>query len=98
MQSFLSGERRLSITKATAETPARHTAKAQSRKQAAPGPIALHSSARNEDAEGLALSMRISHCGNYQGQLLIDTVTQRFGPLPKDSEVFLTFNTNTVNG
>jgi hypothetical protein len=34
-------------------------------------------------------------CGNYNGQLLIDTVTGEYQRLPKDSRVYLRFNTDT---
>lgn len=33
------------------------------------------------------------HCGNYDGQLLIDTVTGAYQRLPKNSRVYLTLNT-----
>jgi len=34
-------------------------------------------------------------CGNYDGQLLIDTITGKYQRLPKDSRVYLGFNTDT---
>ncbi len=40
--------------------------------------------------------MNVPYCGNYQGQLLIDTVTGKYQRLPKDSRVYLTFNTETI--
>ncbi len=40
--------------------------------------------------------MNVPYCGNYQGQLLIDTVTGNYEGLPKDSRVYLTLNTETV--
>jgi len=35
------------------------------------------------------------YCGNYDGQLLIDTVTGRYQKLPKDSVVYVTANSDT---
>lgn len=35
------------------------------------------------------------NCGNHRGQLLIDTTTGSYMPLPKDTRVYLTSNTNT---
>jgi hypothetical protein len=35
------------------------------------------------------------YCGNYNGQLLIDTLTGKYRRLPADSIVYLTLNTNT---
>lgn len=35
------------------------------------------------------------YCGNYNGQLLIDTMTGEYQRLPADSIVYLTLNTNT---
>jgi hypothetical protein len=34
-------------------------------------------------------------CGNYNGQLLIDTVTGQYQRLPADSIVYITLNTHT---
>jgi hypothetical protein len=41
--------------------------------------------------------MNVPYCGNYQGQLLIDTVTGEYQRLPKDSRVYLTLNTDTIS-
>jgi hypothetical protein len=35
------------------------------------------------------------YCGNYNGQLVIDTTTRRYRTLPSETVVFLTLNTNT---
>ena len=35
------------------------------------------------------------YCGNYYGQLLIDTLTGKYERLPADSIVYLTLNTDT---
>ena len=35
------------------------------------------------------------YCGNYNGQLLIDTLTGKYQRLPVDSIVYLTLNTDT---
>jgi hypothetical protein len=40
--------------------------------------------------------MNVPYCGNYQGQLLIDTITGEYQRLPKDSRVYLTLNTETI--
>ena len=40
--------------------------------------------------------MNVPYCGNYPGQLLIDTVTGEYQRLPKDSRVYLTLNTDTI--
>jgi hypothetical protein len=37
----------------------------------------------------------LPYCGNYDGQLLIDTFTGEYQRLPKDSRVYLMFNTDT---
>jgi hypothetical protein len=37
----------------------------------------------------------VPYCGNYNGQLLIDTVTGKYERLPADSVVYLTLNTET---
>ena len=37
----------------------------------------------------------VSGCGNYSGQLLIDTFTGKYQRLPADSAVYLTLNTDT---
>jgi len=37
------------------------------------------------------------HCGNYNGQLLIDTVSGDYMPLPRDTRVYLTQNTSTFH-
>jgi hypothetical protein len=37
----------------------------------------------------------VPYCGNYKGQLLIDTLTGKYQRLPKDSRVYLTLNTDT---
>jgi hypothetical protein len=37
----------------------------------------------------------VPYCGNYKGQLLVDTVTGRYQRLPADSIVYLTLNTDT---
>jgi hypothetical protein len=37
----------------------------------------------------------VPYCGNYNGQLLIDTLTGKYESLPADSVVYLTLNTNT---
>ncbi len=36
----------------------------------------------------------LHHCENYQGEILIDTSTGKYKRLPKDSRVYLAFNTN----
>jgi hypothetical protein len=38
------------------------------------------------------------YCGNYKGQLLIDTLTGKYMRLPADSVVYLTLNTDTYPG
>jgi hypothetical protein len=40
--------------------------------------------------------MNVPYCGNYQGQLLIDTVTGEYQRLPKGSRVYLTLNTDSI--
>jgi hypothetical protein len=35
------------------------------------------------------------YCGNYEGQMLIDTATGRYKTLPKDTHVYRIFNTET---
>jgi hypothetical protein len=42
------------------------------------------------------LLFSVPHCGNYAGQLLVDTKTGLYETLPKDSRVYLTFNTDQV--
>jgi hypothetical protein len=37
----------------------------------------------------------VPYCGNYKGQLLIDTLTGKYMRLPADSVVYLTLNTDT---
>src|SRR5579859_8125469 len=37
----------------------------------------------------------VPYCGNYKGQLLVDTLTGRYERLPADSVVYLTFDTDT---
>jgi hypothetical protein len=37
----------------------------------------------------------VPYCGNYKGQLLIDTLTGKYQRLPAESIVYLRFNTNT---
>jgi hypothetical protein len=37
----------------------------------------------------------VPYCGNYNGQLLIDTLTGKYQRLPKDSRVYLRLNTDT---
>ncbi len=37
----------------------------------------------------------VPYCGNYEGQLLVDTVTAEYQQLPHDSVVYLTLNTDT---
>lgn len=37
----------------------------------------------------------VPYCGNYNGQLLIDTLTGKYERLPDDSVVYLTLNTET---
>jgi hypothetical protein len=37
----------------------------------------------------------VPYCGNYNGQLVIDTTSGRYSALPKDAVVFLTLNTDT---
>jgi hypothetical protein len=37
----------------------------------------------------------VPYCGNYKGQLLIDTLTGQYQRLPSDSVVYLTLNTDT---
>ena len=39
--------------------------------------------------------LNVPYCGNYDGQLLIDILTGAYQPLPKDSRVYLRFNTDT---
>ncbi|MGA7381251.1 MAG: hypothetical protein WBX03_10395 [Terriglobales bacterium] len=38
----------------------------------------------------------VPYCGNYSGQLLIDTVTGMYQRLPADSVVYITLNTGTL--
>ncbi|MFZ0286787.1 MAG: hypothetical protein WAL32_16290 [Terriglobales bacterium] len=38
----------------------------------------------------------VPYCGNYSGQLLIDTVTGMYQRLPADSVVYITLNTDTL--
>jgi len=40
------------------------------------------------------LLFNLSYCGNYDGQILIDANTGEYKRLPKDSRVYLVFNTN----
>ncbi|MHB8405525.1 MAG: hypothetical protein ACYDCJ_08900 [Gammaproteobacteria bacterium] len=35
------------------------------------------------------------YCGNYDGQLLIDASTGKYMTLPKDTQIYITLNTNT---
>jgi hypothetical protein len=37
----------------------------------------------------------VPYCGNYKGQLLIDTMTGGYQRLPRDCRVYLTLNTDT---
>lgn len=39
----------------------------------------------------------VPYCGNYGGQLLVDTVTGKYQKLPKDTRVYLTLDTNTFH-
>jgi hypothetical protein len=39
--------------------------------------------------------LNVPHCGNYKGQLLIDTLTGKYQRLPAESVVYLTLNTDT---
>lgn len=39
--------------------------------------------------------LNLPNCGNYQGQILIDTFTGKYEPLPANSVVYLTLNTDT---
>ncbi len=39
--------------------------------------------------------LNLDHCGNYNGQVLIDTQTGSYERLPKDTRVYITLNTNT---
>lgn len=39
----------------------------------------------------------VEYCGNYQGQLLIDTATGAYMPLPKNTRVYLVSNTTTFH-
>lgn len=39
--------------------------------------------------------LNVPYCGNYKGQLLIDTASGRYSTLPPDTVVFLTLNTET---
>jgi hypothetical protein len=39
--------------------------------------------------------LNVPYCGNYNGQLLIDTFTGKYQRLPADSVVYLTLNTET---
>ncbi len=42
------------------------------------------------------LLFSVPYCGNYAGQLLVDTKTGLYETLPKDSRIYLTFNTDQV--
>lgn len=35
------------------------------------------------------------HCNNYNGQLLIDTISGKYAPLPDNTRIYITFNTDT---
>jgi hypothetical protein len=37
----------------------------------------------------------LSYCGNYKGQLLIDTVSGKYQRLPADTVVYIILNTET---
>jgi hypothetical protein len=39
----------------------------------------------------------VPYCGNYKGQLLIDTLTGKYQRLPSDSVIYLTLNTDTYS-
>lgn len=39
--------------------------------------------------------LNVPNCGNYKGQLLIDTLTGNYQRLPQDTRVYLTLNTDT---
>lgn len=39
----------------------------------------------------------VPYCGNYEGQLLFDTLTGQYQRLPSDSVVYLTMNTDTYS-
>jgi hypothetical protein len=39
----------------------------------------------------------VTYCGNYKGQLLIDTVSGKYQCLPANSVVYLTLNTDTFH-
>ena len=41
------------------------------------------------------LLFNVPYCGNYKGQLLIDTLAGKYQRLPADAVVYLTLNTDT---
>ncbi len=47
---------------------------------------------------GRYLLFSVPYCGNYKGQLLIDTVTGQYESLPKGSSALITLTTDTIKG
>ena len=50
---------------------------------------------RNEFLPGdRYLFFNAPYCGNYNGQLLVDTFSGNYQTLPKDTRIYITLNTN----